>query len=163
MRFAPHAGFNTFWGLARPPTSYGAYAGDNKDAAKCVSTLFVCCTVAWALPPARLGITTRRCCMLTASLGVQVCIRLPSKLEGGDHREGGCTCNATGLPGVWHHHHLNTDPAMDACAVQNEKGMQGIDSRVRNTRVKGEHVISLAIMYSLAGQTYIAGVWCADS
>ncbi|CAL8462256.1 g1787 [Coccomyxa elongata] len=27
-------GFNTFWGLARPPTSYGAYAGDNKDAAK---------------------------------------------------------------------------------------------------------------------------------
>ena len=31
------AGFNTFWGLARPPTSYGAYAGDNKDAAKCAT------------------------------------------------------------------------------------------------------------------------------
>lgn len=32
-----YAGFNTFWGLARPPTSYGAYAGDNKDAAKYAS------------------------------------------------------------------------------------------------------------------------------
>ena len=29
-------------------------------------------------------------------------------------------------------------PVLATCAVQNEKGMQGIDSRVRNTRIKGE-------------------------
>ena len=128
------AGFATFWGLARPPTSYGAYAGDNKDAAKCVATSATgcfSCLCPGSHPRADLACMRRYAFEYPAGWKVETVGKVSSKVAIVQ------CCLRSAADGR---------SKSVSCFKQNEKGMQGIDSRVRNTRIKGEAQCYLSVL-----------------
>ena len=133
----------TFWGLARPPTSYGAYAGGDQKNAKCASQML----------QAHMGEKRNACnyqCMVlpqpTSSLlskpyRLLMCRYVFDYPPSWKVETVGKVIILQGQM-VWMAHQCSVYHGMKvivsdkALAMQNEKGMQGIDCRVRN-KTKG--------------------------